>query len=945
ELTLAQSYEEYLKAWFALHLLNDVFHFSPLGKGAFVFNMSVGYTLDGIKTERMNAFIDALKDSSTHSLFRAYKSIIKDQSMAGVLSHFIESDDARKQCVQKIEDISPFVAGSVTLSTMHGCPSDEIEEIAKYFIREKGLHTYVKLNPTLLGYDAVNDILQSLGYRYISLEREAFMHDLQFTDAVQMVKRLKDFSAVHKKTFGIKLSNTLGVRNTKHTLAGDQMYMSGRSLFPVTINLAHKLAETFDGSLNISFSGGVTINNVEKIFDAGLSPITLVTDLLKPGGYSRLFQMAEKLENNMVRRGNFTGTIDLTKLKALAEGCLTDEGYRKSKREIESVKVSMKLEKFDCYIAPCAVACPIHQDVGEYIRLVEEERYADAFEVIVDKNPLPHITGYICDHQCMNKCTRWDYDGPVQIRDLKKVAAERGFEEYLQRFKNNSSHPKNHIPVAIVGAGPSGLAAGYFLAKSGFDITIFEQRDRAGGTVQHVIPEFRLPQSAIDDDVEFIKRHGVKFEFDSMKDFSVRQLKADGFKYIYLAIGAPKPNHLPLTGNNKNIIDGVDFLKQFRDNAPIQLAKKVAVVGGGNSAMDAARGALRIRGVEKLYLIYRRTKEFMPADKEEFDAALREGAIFRELLLPIDFTGNALTCQKMQLAESGPDGRRRVIPIENEFETIETDSVISAIGENVDTANLRQNAIPYDERKRVNVVRETNETMVENVYIGGDALRGPSTVVESIADGKKAAEAIIQKEHLESVETLKLNSFFQTDNRMKDLLIARGNVITKSTNTGQNFLSTKEASRCLGCSFVCDKCVEVCPNRANVALRIGEFKNIAQILHLDALCNECGDCETFCPYTVGSPYKNKTTLFWNEKELLESSNDGFYLDTRNLPQNHFTAMVRFNGETGTMVCDSKGTLLRCSLQGSHTSPELATFARIIANVVTEHSYLLAPAIH
>ena len=945
ELTLSQSYEEYLKAWFALHLLNEVFHFSPLGKGAFIFNMSVGYTLDGIKTERMNTFIDALKDASSHSLFRSFKSIVKDQTGMGILSQFVEGEEARKQLIQKIDSISPFIATSVTLSTMHGCPPDEIEAIAKYLIREKGLHTYVKLNPTLLGYDAVHEILQSLGYQYITLERESFTHDLQFSDAVQMIGRLKDFSAAHRKTFGIKLSNTLGVTNTRHVLTGDQMYMSGRSLFPVTINLAHKLAETFGGSLNISYSGGVTIHNVEKVFDTGLSPITLVTDLLKPGGYSRLFQMAEKIENKIGGQGHPAGKIDLTKLKALAEESLADEEYRKDKREIESVKIPKKLEKFDCYLAPCAVACPIHQDVAEYIRLVEEDRYADAFEVIVDKNPLPHITGYICDHQCMTKCTRWDYDDPVQIRDLKKVAAERGFDEYLQRFKDNSFQRKNQVAVAIVGAGPSGLAAGYFLAKAGFDITIFEQSDRAGGTVQHVIPEFRLPQSAIDGDVEFIKRHGVRFEFDSRKGFSVRKLKADGFKYIYLAIGAPKPNQLPLTGNNNNIIDGVEFLKQFRNNAPTQLGKRVAVVGGGNSAMDAARAARRIRGVEKLYLIYRRTKEYMPADKEEFDAALREGAIFRELLLPIDFTGNELRCQKMQLAESGPDGRRIVLPIENGFETIETDTVISAIGENVDTDILQQNAILFDKRSRVNVVRETNETMVENVYIGGDALRGPSTVVESIADGRKAAEAIIQKEHLEPSETLNLKTFFETDNRLKNLLFARGNVISKSTDVGHDFLSTKEASRCLGCNFVCDKCVDVCPNRANAAIRIDGFKNIAQILHIDALCNECGDCETFCPYTVGSPYKNKTTLFWSEKELLESSNDGFFLDPQNLPQNHFTATVRLNGEIGTMACDSKGTVIQYSLQVSRNSPELVKLARLIANVVAEHSYLLAAAIH
>ena len=294
-----------------------------------------------------------------------------------------------------------------------------------------------------------------------------------------MLHRLKEFAAVHKKEFGVKLSNTLGVKNTRRVLAGNQMYMSGRSLFPLTITLAHRLSEAFGGSLGISFSGGVTNSNVDKILATGIAPITLVTDLLKPGGYARLFQMAEKTEKQ--EYGHAAGRlINLPKLKALAEESISNGEYQKEKREIESVKIPKTLEKFDCYIAPCTVACPVHQDVAEYVRLVEEERYADALEVIVAKNPLPHITGYICDHQCMGKCTRWDYDDPVKIRDLKRVAAEKGFDEYLKRCEKNFSVRKNTIRVAVVGAGPSGLAAGYFLAKAGFDVTVFEQRANAG---------------------------------------------------------------------------------------------------------------------------------------------------------------------------------------------------------------------------------------------------------------------------------------------------------------------------------------------------------------------------------------------------------------------------------------------------------------------------------
>jgi putative selenate reductase len=948
ELTLSQSYEEYLKAWFALHLLNELFHFSSLNERGFVFNMSVGYTLDGIKTEKMNAFIENLKDASSHPLFKEYKSIVRNELAGGQLAHFSKNAEEKKRIRESIDNISPFISKSVTLSTMHGCPPHEIEAIAKYLIRDKGLHTYIKLNPTLLGFDAVHDMLRTLGYIAIDLDKNSFDHDLQFIDAIPMLRRLKEFAAQNGKEFGVKLSNTLGVKNTRKVLAGDQMYMSGRSLFPLTVNLAYRLAEVFDGALNISYSGGATQHNVASILETGIAPITMVTDLLKPGGYERLSQMAEIIGKTIGGENHRSGTINLSKLKQLAAEALTDKEYQKSRRGIDSVKIPKTLEKFDCYIAPCAVACPIHQDVAEYIRLVEEERYADAFEVIVAKNPLPHITGYICDHQCMNKCTRWDYDDPVQIRDLKKVAAENGFDEYLKRFKSDFSAKKNNIPVAIIGAGPSGLTAAYFLAKSGFDVTIYEKSDKAGGTVQHVIPEFRLPQSAIDDDIAFIKQHGVKFQFGSAQDFSVNTLKTNGFKYIYLAIGAPESNQLQLTGNNETILDAVDFLKLFNKKDPVKLGKNVAIIGGGNSAMDSARAAKRIAGVEKVYLIYRRTKEFMPADMEEFDAAVDEGAIFRELLAPVDLTGRTLKCQRMKLAEPDSSGRRNVVPVESQYETFNIDTVISAIGEHVDLDLLRRNSIALDGKNKAKVESTTNETMVESVYIGGDALRGPSTVVESIADGKKAAEAIIRKAQVDAGEELNLETLFQSDERLKNLLRTKGTILSNVKEAGNAFLPAKEASRCLGCSFVCDKCVEVCPNRANIALASGPtgagFKNIAQILHIDGLCNECGNCETFCPYSSGSPYKTKTTLFWTEKELLESGNDGFFVESQDHSLNILNAIIRYNGETGTITCNSQGGILRSSLNHALRNTEFMQFTKLMATVATQYSYLLNTAI-
>ncbi|MDP1994850.1 MAG: putative selenate reductase subunit YgfK, partial [Ignavibacteria bacterium] len=279
ELKLEQSCDEYLKAWILLHMLKELFGFSKNAERGFVFNMSVGYNLEGIKTERMDNFIQNLKDSSYNEKFILYKNqlitMLKDQNVRELIIQHINSNINFKKLISSVQNISPNISNSVTLSTMHGCPPEEIEAIAKYLINEKGLHTYVKLNPTLLGYAKVTSILHQLGFNYIELNRASFEHDISFADAVPMLKRLQDYAKENKRDFGVKLSNTLGVKNRKKVLAGDDMYMSGRSLFPLTINVARLLAEEFCDELPMSFSGGATINNVQEIVDCGIAPVTL----------------------------------------------------------------------------------------------------------------------------------------------------------------------------------------------------------------------------------------------------------------------------------------------------------------------------------------------------------------------------------------------------------------------------------------------------------------------------------------------------------------------------------------------------------------------------------------------------------------------------------------------------------------------------------------------
>ena len=828
ELEIPQARDEYIKAWCALKILSKVYGLGD--PNGFVFTMSVGYDLDGIKGEKVNTYIDNMMDASETKQFKECLAVLTELFPA-------EKDF--------IASISPRVSRSVTVSTLHGCPPQEIERIASYLLTEKGLHTFVKCNPTILGYKTARTILDSMGYDYIVFDEHHFNEDLQWVDAVPMFERLQALADSKGLEFGLKLSNTFPVDTTRNELPGTEMYMSGRSLFPLTIEMCNRISRQFNGKMRISFAGGAEFFNCDKLFSAGIWPITVATTILKPGGYNRLHQMVEKVEALPYRA--FCGT-DTSAISDMSTASHSDFHHLKPIKPVASRKSEEKVPWIDCFTAPCKGGCPIHQDIPEYMELCRKGLYGPALKLITEKNALPFITGTICAHRCQNKCSRNFYEESVQIRDTKLIVAQHGYGALMADIKLPEKVAGKK--AAIIGGGPTGIAAAYFLGRAGIETTIFEREEKLGGVPRYVIPAFRISDEAIDKDIALMEHYGVEVKCGAPAP-SVEDLKKLGYTHILIATGAWQAGKLDIPGNVKGVIG---WMKEMKTQVKPCLTGHVVVVGAGNTAMDAARVAKRM-GAESSTIVYRRTKKEMPADEHELKLAIDEGVAMVELAAPVAQENGKLKLEKMKLGEPDASGRRSPVAT-GEFFEIPCDLVISAVGEKVDAKLMADNGI---EMERKGPAFKTN---VENVWCAGDAHRGPATVVEGIADAAAFAEAVIGKAHTYEIPETAYPSKVQAIVKKGILKMAKD--------------ACCEGSRCLDCSTVCENCADSCPNRANVVIKLSDGRH--QILHIDKMCNECGNCTQFCPY-ASEPCRDKFTLFQTKEDMDDSKNAGvLFLD-------------------------------------------------------------------
>ena len=885
ELDLTASFHEYCNAWIALHFIASQ-NGRDLSDPGFEFNISVGYDMKGIKGAKIQEFLRRMSDAGDFIAAKVKGAADICPELAGLR-------------------VPSRLAGSVTLSTMHGCPADEIESIAAYLMEEKGLSAYVKLNPTLIGSRRLREILnKKLGYE-VKVSAKAFKHDLGMDKALELIERLGKTAGKAGTKFGVKLTNTLESLYPRKLFpkSVSTAYMSGRALHPISVGTAAELQTAMKGELDISFAGGADCFNIGPLLECGLTPVTVCSDLLKPGGYGRLPQYLSELQNYF-KGGALQSFLaglkpedKVRKLKDYAAQTAESPYYKKDRSAASGKKQTRKLPVFDCAIAPCEASCPAGQNVSEYIAQIENNDLRGALKTVYKDNPFPALTGMVCEHVCQFKCVRRNFDHAVNIRHLKRFILENAETIPVPEIKEIGKK------VAIVGGGPAGLSCAWYSRLNGFSVKIFESGPGPGGLAASVIPDFRITGDQLEQDIKRILDSGVEFLRDTKIDKNQLESLIEEYDAVFLAAGAGEDKKLGIPGENeKGVFRALDFLSAVKNQNFPEIGGEVCVIGGGNSAMDAARAALRLAGKNAgVRIVYRRTISEMPADREELEQIIEEGAEILELLSPkkIECRGGrlVLTCDKMRLGRKDKSGRRSPVSDKGKAEEINADSVIVAIGQGSD--DDLWSAFPK------------GGDFGGKLFFGGDYLRGPANIISAIADGKKAAEIISKSVSGASDKTGFYKTAGEWASRISKRVFEQAPKFLppdKRRDFSQVIFSytaeqaALEAKRCLHCSEICNACVTACPNRALVAAEsedvsapvyvfspdgggpriesVMKCEQKFQILHIADFCNACGNCAVFCP-SADSPYKVKPRICLSA-ETFEREELGYFVSPKEI---------------------------------------------------------------
>ncbi len=469
--------------------------------------------------------------------------------------------------------------------------------------------------------------------------------------------------------------------------------------------------------------------------------------------------------------------------------------------------------------APCSSACPANVDIPGYLSLVGEKRYAEAIRLHRERNPFPAICSRVCFHTCEDKCRRSTLDEPVSIRGVKRFMVDQEVTIQLPEVRENAENARRK--VAIVGAGPAGLSCAYFLARLGYQPTVFESEPRPGGMLVQAIPAYRLPREIVAREVRMIENMGVEIRTEEAlgRDFTLKSLRAEGYEAAFLAVGAPLGIDLGVAGENaEGITDALDFLRTYNLRGSVKVGKNVVVIGGGNSAIDAARTAIRL-GAENVTVVYRRSREVMPAYKEEIDEALHEGVKLQLLTAPSEVLAQdervaGIRCRPMRLGEFDRSGRRR--PEEQgEAFVIPADQILVAIGQRLDSQRFCDE-IDIPTRSGGFLVTDpvSGQTSQKWIFAGGDSVSGPSSVVEAIAAGERAAVGIDSyltgREHAFWREPKEVDTFFDPEADPVDTpreqlplipLDRRRHNFDEVEQPWREAVAVRQAQRCLRCDY------------------------------------------------------------------------------------------------------------------------------------------------